>query len=89
LKQLWISYNEIEKLDSVKNLVNLEVFYVGNNNISKIDELNYLTGLGNLIDVVFKGNLFYPKEEKDKGEIYAEIKKRIPSVTIIDGDLLK
>ena len=42
LKQLWISYNEIEKLDSLKNLANLEILYIGNNLIAKIDELNYL-----------------------------------------------
>ena len=40
LKELWISYNEIEKLDGLKSLVKLEKLYIGNNLISKIDELN-------------------------------------------------
>jgi len=42
LTELWISYNEIERLDTMKNLVNLEKFYIGNNMIQRIDELNNL-----------------------------------------------
>ena len=47
--------------------------------------------------MVFKGNPFFLKEgivnintkpeDKDRKEIYPEIKKRIPSVQYIDGDL--
>ena len=58
LRELWISYNEIEKLDGLKSLVKLEKLYIGNNHISKIDELNNLANLPELKDVVFKGNPF-------------------------------
>jgi dynein light chain 1 len=40
LEQLWLSYNEIERLDGLNNLLNLEVLYMGNNLIAKSDELN-------------------------------------------------
>ena len=58
LKELWISYNEIEKLDGLKSLIKLEKLYIGNNLISKIEELNNLSNLPELKDVVFKGNPF-------------------------------
>ena len=95
LKELWISYNEIEKLDGLKSLVRLEKLYIGNNLIAKIDELNNLTGLTELKDVVFKGNPFalvnptlYDSKpsDKDPSEIYPEIQKRLPYVEIIDGN---
>ena len=48
-----------------------------------------------LKDVVFKGNPFALADgniskpiDKEKSEIYPEIKKRIPSVQIIDGELI-
>ena len=95
LKELWISYNEIEKLDGFKSLAKLQKLYIGNNLIAKIDELNNLTSLTELKDVVFKGNPFalenptlYDSKPQDKNpdEIYPEIQKRIPSVEIIDGN---
>jgi hypothetical protein len=53
--------------------------------------------LNNLVDVVFKGNPFCLKdgvitmkpEDKDKKEIFPEIKKRIPSILSIDNELIK
>ena len=89
------AYNEIEKLDGFKSLAKLQKLYIGNNLIAKIDELNNLTSLTELKDVVFKGNPFalenptlYDSKPQDKNpdEIYPEIQKRIPSVEIIDGN---
>ncbi len=45
LKNLWISYNEIDKLDPLRCMQKLEVLYIGNNMIAKIDELNNLVNL--------------------------------------------
>ena len=95
LKELWISYNEIEKLDGLKSLAKLEKLYIGNNLISKIDELNNLTNLTELKDVVFKGNPFALEnpslwnskpQDRNPTELYPEILKRLPSVQIIDGN---
>ena len=94
LKQLWISYNEIDKLDGLQALLKLEVFYVGNNNIAKVDELNKLSHLTNLVDVVFKGNIFAiqdgninkPVDRTDRDVYKEDIRKRIPSVQMIDGE---
>lgn len=42
LKFLWLSYNEIDKLDPLKPMLKLQQLYMGNNLIAKIDELNNL-----------------------------------------------
>ena len=94
LKQLWISYNEIDKLDGMQALLKLECLYIGNNNIAKVDELNKITHLTNLADVVFKGNIFAlqdgniskPVDRVDRDVYKEDIKKRIPSVQFIDGE---
>ena len=94
LRELSISYNEIEKLDGLKSLVKLKKLYIGNNSISKIDELNNLSNLTELIDVVFRGNPFALEnpslmdtkpQDRQPDDLYPEIKKRLPYVQIIDG----
>ena len=34
LKQLWISYNQIDKLDGLQSCVNLEVLFISNNGMN-------------------------------------------------------
>ena len=111
LKNLWLSYNEIDKLDPLKPMLKLVQLYMGNNLIAKIDELNNLvnflsyyffflifiqTGLSNLNDVVFRGNPFALVDgdikkpiDRDFKDIHPEIKKRIPSVDMIDGEFFQ
>ena len=94
LKQLWISYNEIEKLEPFKNLIKLEKLYIGNNLIQKIEELNVIAHLP-LKEVVFRGNPFTLEvpsqydskpQDKERAVIADEIKKRLPSIEMLDGD---
>ncbi len=51
-------YNEIKKLDRLKPLVKLEKLYFENNLIVINDELNHLTELTEIKDVISKGNSF-------------------------------
>lgn len=51
-------YNEIKKLDRLKPLVKLEKLYFENNLIVINDELNHLTELTEIKDVISKGNPF-------------------------------
>lgn len=95
LKELWISYNQIERLDGLKALNKLQKLYIGNNSISKIDELNNLSNLQELTDVVFRGNPFALEnptlwdskpQDRQPADLYPEIMKRLPKVEIIDGN---
>ena len=71
----------------------LEKLYIGSNLIKSIEELNSLTNLP-LKDVLFRGNPFLLQspnnyehpQERDTKEYIPEIKKKIPSAEIIDGD---
>lgn len=96
LKELWISYNDITTLDGLNDCTKLEKLYISNNNIAQMNELNKLVNCVNLIDVTFKGNPFMLvdgdiKKPQDKpfSETIPEIKKRIPSVVTVDGELCK
>ena len=82
-------------MDGLKSLVKLEKLYIGNNLISKIDELNNLANLPELKDVVFKGNPFTLEnpslcnskpQDRNPSELYPEIIKRLPNLQIIDGN---
>lgn len=97
LEELWISYNEIDKLDGLKSLGKLKKLYIGNNLISKIDELNNLSNLQDLVDVVFRGNpfaledpslAFTKPQDKTPDDLYPQIKARLPNVQIIDGNTI-
>ena len=42
LRELWLSYNYIEKLDGIQPCVKLRVLYIGNNKIKLWDEVDRL-----------------------------------------------
>lgn len=94
LEQLWISYNEISSLDGIKDCIKLKVLYISNNMIADIKELNALEKHVNLNDVMFKGNPFtladpsqYDKKPVEKQFYQIDVKEKIPSIEVIDGEL--
>jgi dynein light chain 1, axonemal len=48
LKELWLSYNLIEKLDGFQPCTKLEVLYLGNNKIKSWDEVSKLVMLSRI-----------------------------------------
>ena len=48
LEELWISYNNIEKLTNIDKLTNLRVLYMSNNKVADFKELEKLSSLANL-----------------------------------------
>jgi len=60
LEQLWISYNQIDRLKPIRSLQKLKVLYMSHNYVREWREFEHLTELPCLEDLVFVGN---PLEE--------------------------
>jgi dynein light chain 1, axonemal len=93
LEELWLSYNQIEKLNGIESLKKLKVLYCSNNKIKDWGGIQpavmivYQAGLMMLEDVLLCGN---PVEEKatSEGIWVQEITKRLPYVKKLDGKTL-
>lgn len=61
LKQLWLSYNNIDSLSGLSNCTALEVLYLAHNRIKDWGEVDKLTELKKLQSLVLLGNEIYDK----------------------------
>lgn len=59
LTELWISYNQIEKLEGLSSLAKLVNLFIGNNKIKSWDEVSKLAKLPELKSVLLTGNPIY------------------------------
>lgn len=87
LEELWISYNQIQSLDGLSGCTNLSVLYMSNNLIKSWAELDKLTALPNLKDLLLIGNPIYDDIPREQARI--EVLKRLPDLVKIDGDMVK
>ena len=87
LGELWISYNAISTLDGFQGLSSLEILYMSNNNLKDFSELEKLSGLSLLRDVLFVGNPMYEGLSPEEQRI--NVLKFLPNVQKIDGDMVK
>ena len=76
LEQLWISYNQIEKLEGLNPCIKLHTFYASNNRIKVWDEVAKMAQLPEIKSVLFLGNPIYG--ERDWTEVAPMVVKRIP-----------
>ena len=97
LRELWLSYNQINTLDGLDSCYRLEVLFMSNNKIGEDSkgkptfdrgwgEIDKLTCLPELKDVLFVGNPMY--EGLTKKEQREMVTMRIPSVMTVDGTML-
>ena len=79
LKELWISYNSIEKLAGVEKLKALEILYISNNKINSWSEVERLKELPNLKTLLLVGNPLYMGlvSGKEDAEWRTEVLKRL------------
>ncbi|KAE8749907.1 hypothetical protein FOCC_FOCC003376 [Frankliniella occidentalis] len=84
LEQLWISYNLIEKIKGVNVLRKLKVLYMSNNLVKDWVEFNRLSEIPLLEDLLFVGNPLH--ENTDEAMYRAEVVKRLPNLTKLDGE---
>ena len=57
LEELWLSYNQIDKIDGLQNCQKLRDFFLGNNRVKSWDELNKLAMLPEVKNLVLTGNI--------------------------------
>ena len=86
LEQLWISYNQIEKLDNLNPCIKLHTFYASNNRIKSWDEIGKLGQLGEIKHVNFVNNPVYA--DKTREECAPYVYKKIPQLESIDGKMV-
>lgn len=85
LRQLWISYNVIDKLGGIEKLKRLQVLYMSNNKVEKWQEFDRLKELPELEDLLFVGNPL-EKNTREKGENWRLlVMQRLPNLKRLDG----
>eukprot|EP00095_Tigriopus_kingsejongensis_P007799 snap_masked-scaffold370_size193435-processed-gene-0.22 protein:Tk07799 transcript:snap_masked-scaffold370_size193435-processed-gene-0.22-mRNA-1 annotation:"dynein light chain axonemal" len=84
LEQLWISYNQIDKLKPLRNLLKLKVLYMAHNHVREWREFEHMSELPVLEDLVFIGN---PLEEDvtPTGRYTDDVIKRLLYLKKLDG----
>eukprot|EP01083_Nonionella_stella_P042161 114059_1 len=85
-EELWISYNQIEKLSGLDALTSLKLLYIGNNKIKKFDELSKLADMPNLKELLLEGNPIY--EGLSDEECRIEVAKRLPNLQKLDSRMI-
>lgn len=65
LKQLWLSYNNIDSLSGLNNCLVLETLYLAHNKIKEWNEVDKLTDLKKLTTLVLLGNHIYTTVASD------------------------
>ncbi|KAI5709999.1 hypothetical protein M8J75_004890 [Diaphorina citri] len=86
LEELWISYNFIEKTKGIGSLKKLKVLYMCHNSVKEWGELNKINDCPVLEDLVFCGNPIV--ENLEESAYRVEIKKRLPRLKKLDGEVL-
>eukprot|EP01065_Artemidia_motanka_P012933 TRINITY_DN17121_c0_g1_i2.p1 TRINITY_DN17121_c0_g1~~TRINITY_DN17121_c0_g1_i2.p1 ORF type:complete len:224 (+),score=74.17 TRINITY_DN17121_c0_g1_i2:69-740(+) len=90
LKQLWVSYNFIERLSGLERLRSLQVLYASNNLISSWSEVSKLEANSELSDLLLINNRLHTDIDKGTEETRREwrlqVLMRLPRLVKIDGE---
>lgn len=86
LEQLWLSYNQIERLDNMAPLQKLTTFYISNNKIKNWEEVAKCSQLADLQSVLFIGNPIYTLPTKQ--ENWPMVVRKIPNIQTVDGQMV-
>eukprot|EP01064_Diplonema_japonicum_P022169 TRINITY_DN31855_c0_g1_i1.p1 TRINITY_DN31855_c0_g1~~TRINITY_DN31855_c0_g1_i1.p1 ORF type:complete len:241 (+),score=52.07 TRINITY_DN31855_c0_g1_i1:79-801(+) len=95
LRELWISYNLIDKLSGLDKLRNLQVLYMSNNLVGKWIEVDKLSNNNSqLNDLLLLNNPLWYETVGSEGKVEAHERKewrvqlliRLPGLTKLDGE---
>ena len=83
-----MSYNLVTSLANVEKLTKLRILYMSNNKIASFDELNRLSELGSLEELLLVNNPIFTEAEEPlaMGSDYrVQVIKRVPQLVKLDG----
>ena len=86
LEELWLSYNNIEKLDGLQPCLKLHTLFLSNNKIRSWDEVGKLSQLPEIKNLLLVGNACYGDREKEENHPY--VAKKVPQIQNVDGDMI-
>ena len=86
LEELWISYNQIEKLDGLQNCVSLITMFINNNLIRDWSEVAKLQQLPEIKNVTLRGNPVYGDDKTL--EVIPKVIIRVPQLDSLDGKMI-
>ena len=86
LEQLWISYNQIEKLEGLNPCIKLHTLFISNNRIRSWDEVGKLAQLPEIKNVNLIANPIYGDRERE--ENWPMVTKKCPQLESIDGKMI-
>lgn len=87
LEQLWISYNQIEKLDGIQSCIRLTTLFISNNRIKNWEEINRLSQLSSLKNLLLLNNPIY-ESFANKEEIKPQVIRRCQQLDVLDGTIV-
>merc|ERR1711907_103801 len=86
LEELWLYYNQIDKIDGLQNCQKLRDFFLGNNRVKSWDELNKLAMLPEVKNLVLTGNPIQLALKDKPEEWIPKVVQRIPQADTVDGN---
>ncbi|KOB71836.1 putative dynein light chain [Operophtera brumata] len=84
LEELWVSYNNIDKMKGIGTLKNLRVLYMCNNSVKEWVEFNRLQECPALRDLVFIGNPICDNQP-DIETWRTQVANRLTQIIKLDG----
>ncbi|KAH3882307.1 uncharacterized protein LOC127882434 isoform X2 [Dreissena polymorpha] len=92
LRELYLSYNEINDISPVSMLENIEILDVEGNNLDDIIQVQYLSICSKLTNLTLDGNPLCnqptPGEELEDYDYRQAVKKAIPHLQTLDDEVL-
>ena len=85
LKELWLSYNQIEKLEGLQPCIHLETLYIAQNKIRLWDEVSRLAQLPAIRNLLLVGNPVYEDQLID---LRVQVVRRCPQLEVLDTHLI-
>lgn len=85
LKELWVSYNQIEKLEGLQQCIHLHTLFIAQNKIKVWDEIGRLAQLPEIRNLLLLGNPIYEDQRVDPR---VQVIRRCPQIEVLDTHLV-